>query len=669
MKDERTGQSHNYRNRKGIVHAFVLLPPNAPAAYADRLALWNAAESAEKKKNSRVAREVILALPHELSEEHRRALTKDMALFLIEKYGVAVDVAIHAPLARNGDDPRNHHAHLLFTTRVVKQDGLGEKTRILDDLEQGPIQIELIRQVWETLANDALQQAGFKDIRIDRRTLEAQGIDRIPQEHVGKAGTHADDEDETPRKRDDEEDEDGGTDTGKGKAGSGDSKAQTPSATKKDSSSSSKEKVKTRAQTRLGLNEEIKRLNERRAAFSPVPLKDQIKELDRLMDRLDCRVQRLKLLSEKTSLPQRDLLLVTSLFHAAKSLLVVRTKDEAVQILRTAEREAKAERQRARYGTTYRAHISERMAEMRENMEILQTRKTQHYNYKSFVEMVEQRVKLVQSTLKSPVLPARTEWKATTSTAESKAKIITEAIQARAKVPIEYRPTLKQEPLAKNFKAALANSASPVAINNSTKPTTAIIKGDESKKPVKTFTVAAMPTRDNNDRSVWHRDVKLKIKSLDQVRSERTPIPIKEPIDSPKVWRVEANERGRVILDRMQADIRERKAEVYKPNDSNFSGRFNHPTKIITEDEVIQKVRTEAKAARAKVPPDMRAEPYSFEDSKTPKQDTGFSNKFKTAGQAAPEENKPKMSSTFNGASKANQTTDGPEQPEPKAKI
>lgn len=262
LKDERTGQSHNYRNRTGIVHASVLLPPNAPAAYADRRTLWNAAESAEKRKNARVAREVILALPHELSESQRLVLTRDMALFLVEKYGVAVDMAVHAPLARNGDDPRNHHAHLLFTTRVVKQNGHGEKTRILDDKVQGPVQIELIREVWETLANDALQQAGFHDVRIDRRTLEAQGIDRIPQEHVGKVGTHADnaDDEEEPSRRHDEEDEGDETET-KGKAGSGDSKGQTPSAAKKDTSSSKqKPATKEKRFDRFTLNEEIKRL-------------------------------------------------------------------------------------------------------------------------------------------------------------------------------------------------------------------------------------------------------------------------------------------------------------------------------------------------------------------------------------------------------------------------
>ncbi|MBV1930250.1 MAG: MobA/MobL family protein [Porticoccaceae bacterium] len=69
----------------------------------------------------------------------------------------------------------------MVTTREVTKDGLGAKTRVVDDRAQGPQETRLIHGVWETLANDALKQAGFEDIQIDRRTLEDQGIDRIPQ--------------------------------------------------------------------------------------------------------------------------------------------------------------------------------------------------------------------------------------------------------------------------------------------------------------------------------------------------------------------------------------------------------------------------------------------------------------------------------------------------------
>lgn len=79
-------------------------------------------------------------------------------------------------------------------------------------------------------------------------------------------------------------------------------------------------------------------------------------------------------------------------------------------------------------------------------------------------------------------------------------------------------------------------------------------------------------------------------------------------------------------------------------------------------------MRIEAKAARAKVPPDMRAEPYGFEDSGKPKQKTGFSNQFKNAGQAEPEEKSAKMSSSFNKASENNGPDNGPEPTGPSAR-
>ncbi|MBK9562684.1 MAG: MobA/MobL family protein [Micavibrio sp.] len=70
-----------------------------------------------------MAREVILALPHELSDADRHSLCRDMALWLVERYGVAVDTAIHSPVQGDGHDCRNHHSHLLFTTREITTDG------------------------------------------------------------------------------------------------------------------------------------------------------------------------------------------------------------------------------------------------------------------------------------------------------------------------------------------------------------------------------------------------------------------------------------------------------------------------------------------------------------------------------------------------------------------
>jgi len=133
LKDERTGRIHRYGKRHGVMGAFILAPKSAPQKFQDRAVLWNAAEASETRKNSRVAREVILALPHELTDTERKALASDMALYLVERYRVAVHVAVHSPVAGDGHDPRNHHAHLLFTTREITPEGFGAKTRILDD--------------------------------------------------------------------------------------------------------------------------------------------------------------------------------------------------------------------------------------------------------------------------------------------------------------------------------------------------------------------------------------------------------------------------------------------------------------------------------------------------------------------------------------------------------
>lgn len=80
LRDERSGIVHRYGRRRGIVTSFILVPHSAPAAFQSRSVLWNAAERAENRANSRIAREAILALPHELSSAEHLSLTRDMAL-------------------------------------------------------------------------------------------------------------------------------------------------------------------------------------------------------------------------------------------------------------------------------------------------------------------------------------------------------------------------------------------------------------------------------------------------------------------------------------------------------------------------------------------------------------------------------------------------------------
>jgi hypothetical protein len=183
LQDERYDQTHDYTRRSGVVDSFTLAPEDAPDWALDPEALWNAAEKAETRINSRVAREVELALPAFLSPDERRGITEEFAAELVERYGVAVTVALHSP--GQGDD-RNYHAHILFTTREMMADGLGKKTRILDDKKTGPEEVTRLRELAADIINRSLAEAN-SDIRVDHRSFEDRGISQEPTTHLGPA--------------------------------------------------------------------------------------------------------------------------------------------------------------------------------------------------------------------------------------------------------------------------------------------------------------------------------------------------------------------------------------------------------------------------------------------------------------------------------------------------
>jgi ATP-dependent exoDNAse (exonuclease V) alpha subunit len=144
--------------------------------------------------NARVAREYLVALPVELSSQQQVGLVRDFSQELSDRYGFAVDVAIHEPRNYPGSDPRNFHAHLLATTREVNTDGLGAKTALewndtnRREVGLGPGINELlhVRHRWATVTNEALL-AAHVDARIDHRSLKAQGIDREPRPYIPRA--------------------------------------------------------------------------------------------------------------------------------------------------------------------------------------------------------------------------------------------------------------------------------------------------------------------------------------------------------------------------------------------------------------------------------------------------------------------------------------------------
>ena len=195
LTNERDGITHDYTHKQGVEHAEIVLPEGVKAEWArDRSALWNAAELAEKRKDARVAREFEVALPHELSVEERLEATREIAQELANRYGAAVDFAIHAP--HEAGDVRNHHAHILMTTRQVGAEGLGDKTYLerenkwllTNGLPTTDMQLRDIRQSWEGIASERMAAAGL-DIRIDHRSHLERGLEIAPSEHMGVHAT------------------------------------------------------------------------------------------------------------------------------------------------------------------------------------------------------------------------------------------------------------------------------------------------------------------------------------------------------------------------------------------------------------------------------------------------------------------------------------------------
>lgn len=394
LVDERTGTSHDYRRRSGVAGSFILLPDDAPDDLTNRAALWNGAESAENRKNSRVAREVIIALPHELSEADRLSLAKELALWLRDRYAVAVDVAIHLPDTEPGHDQRNHHAHLLFTTRVVARDGFGGKTRALDDKTQGPQEIEAIRYAWECLANAALERAGFEE-RIDRRTLLDQGIERIPQMHMGPKAFAIHLQQKTAKSK-----------------------------TIEDGNSREINYPEIDQGSRPEFNDSIIDLAQIRSELPALPLEIQIKNIDALIQTLGSKIEELEHLLPVHLLPD----------YIRRRIEKTWLKLQAIFLRNNFKEEA---RQRAaKRNETHRLHM--RIHAMRKQIQELENKRQSAAFFRRFVESIEAEL---SSTIKRN--SARSGIPRIITTEQFNRDMRAQAQRIRMQVPPLYRPNFK----------------------------------------------------------------------------------------------------------------------------------------------------------------------------------------------------------------------------------
>ncbi len=209
ITDERTGLIHDYRRKGGVLHAELLLPGGGSA---DRAEFWNLLEAHHKRGDAVLVREVEISLPTELNSAQRTELVRDFARELTDRYGVAADLALHAPrsitrreLEKNPgqhweidpDTGRRHngnwHAHIMLSACHVAPDGtLGKKAVELDPIHCQRAKIENMadreRARWAELANAALERHGH-EARIDHRSHADRGLEAVPSQHLGPAAS------------------------------------------------------------------------------------------------------------------------------------------------------------------------------------------------------------------------------------------------------------------------------------------------------------------------------------------------------------------------------------------------------------------------------------------------------------------------------------------------
>jgi Ti-type conjugative transfer relaxase TraA len=194
LYDERAQETHDYRRRFGVVASGIEMPERGGPASAGRAwtrdQLWNEAEAAERRKDSRTARKVEMALPAEMTADQRQELVQAWASEIANRYGVAVDWAIHLP-DKEGDQ-RNHHVHLMMTTREVGPEGFRGKAPLelsnTDQKARGlPVGDDAIYALREALAErlNAVAERHGLDLHADPRSYAERGIDLTPTKHIG----------------------------------------------------------------------------------------------------------------------------------------------------------------------------------------------------------------------------------------------------------------------------------------------------------------------------------------------------------------------------------------------------------------------------------------------------------------------------------------------------
>ena len=193
LKHEEENKTHDYTRKGNIIGNGMLVPAHAGEWAKDRESFWNAVENREKRKDALLAKEAVLTLPRNLSAEQQKQVVEGWAKEnLVERRGLVVDYAIHAPDASDGE--KNFHAHVLYYPRPIAANGefanyklTGYKTPNTVD---GTKVLREFRFSYQDHLNKASASNDNNQIVFDLRSYREKGINRKPQPKMGPKVTY-----------------------------------------------------------------------------------------------------------------------------------------------------------------------------------------------------------------------------------------------------------------------------------------------------------------------------------------------------------------------------------------------------------------------------------------------------------------------------------------------
>ena len=336
------------------------------------------------------------------------------------------------------------------------------------------------------------------------------------------------------------------------------------------------------------------------------------------------------------------------------------------------------ERQKTRYGRTYRAGLHEQIREMKQNLEILKTKSQEYTRYKGFVEKIERELDKQPSKVFEAQQNPKTEKH--TSNQESSLKLALKASVARDQIPAEYRPKegfklTSLKPIAEKSPKDIRNDKAGISNDTHSVETKLHIESNkiegvsESKISIK-MAIEAKAVSEKS-RGVFNTKGALDPKVLSDPnppyrQAIRNFDPLKSQLAKPenKSWLTRGSDKIKPMTDMINsklAEIRKDQPQTPKPPHDlgRLKGAFNfnaENTKRTTYEAHRAKNRAEADMKRAQIPPEYGAKPYDPE----PQAQSGIKGvqdalksrweSFKTGSQNPPEPEKPrvKMSNTFN---------------------